>query len=87
MTDGQELRWFASICSETHEAVKSDRSGIWRELYAHGYDLPPNQTAPQLKQMYQTRCMTLSKKLAFREGDTKDEQACLAIVRDLVIGK
>lgn len=87
MTDGQQLRWFSSICRETNKAVKDDRSGVWRRLFVQEYDLPPNQTALQLKQMYQTRCRTLSKKISFRDGHSKDEQACLAIVRDLLIGK
>ena len=87
LTDDKDLCRFASICPETYAAVHSNRSGVWRTRFALKYDSPLGKTAPELKKIYTTRCTTLSKQVLFYHGRSSEEQKCLRIIRDLVIGK
>lgn len=87
LIDDKDLCQFAAACLETRIAIQSVNSGFWRKRFASEYDLRPFMTSIELKRIYQYRHMVLSNHLDFSDGKSEEEQRCLRMIRDLVIGK
>lgn len=77
---------FNAICRETRSAIQSHRCGAWRAQWRQEYDLPSEMTGLQIKAEYQRRRMCLYTK-AFNMGKETAEANCIAVLKQLVIGK
>lgn len=87
LSDDKDLFHFALICRETWSAIRSPSSGVWRTQLASNYDLNPGKDPSELMISYQERRKVLRIQDHFASGQSKGEQDCLAIIRELVIGK
>lgn len=87
LTDDKDLCSYSQACRQTRTAIQFGTSAVWRSRFASEYDLRPFQPTILLMEKYQNRQMVLSRNLRFSHGESTQEQDCLLVIREMVIGK
>ncbi|MCJ1253742.1 hypothetical protein MMC24_001554 [Lignoscripta atroalba] len=85
LPDDKDLRSFDLTCRQTHDAISSQRSSIWRLRFAQLFDLLPHKSSIELKRKYQCRRKIMQKSCYFKEGHEPTERRYLELFRDLIV--
>lgn len=86
LTNDSDLCNFTLVCHQTHAAVHSPRSSVWRQRFSQVFDILPWKQSHELKAQYQNRRQVLRKGAHFVLGRESEERGCLEVMRDLIIG-
>ncbi|KAA6410876.1 MAG: hypothetical protein FRX48_05186 [Lasallia pustulata] len=85
LTNDSDLCSFTLVCYQTHAAVHTPRSSVWRQRFNEIFDIIPGRQSHELKMQYQHRRRVLRKGAHFVLGRGSEERSCLEVIRDLII--
>ena len=80
---------FTLVHKQFNYSVHSSQSGgLWVQLFANQYDVPPGKLGRDLKPIYKSRNMLIDKLVfcIFNAGLTTLERDSLEMIRDLIVG-
>ena len=83
----RDLVNYSQVCRSTYYAIEEPSKNFWRHRFLKNYDPPTQPVSAEILQLkYKERSAILRKSVYFRNGVTTDEEAILAVLRELVKG-